>query len=287
MTLDIIIPLCNKEKNILNYYNKVIEELNNIKYSIIFVDDSSTDKTLDILKEIQAKDDEKVKIISLSNNFGKDLAIKAGLDYCKNDLICIFDLDLQANVTHITKMYNFLLEHPNYDSVCMYSNYEEKNIIKKIQTKLFNKIFGLDVDYNKTNYRMFRKNVKEAILKNSTNQFSLYMFELIGFNTYYLKFDNKNHVCNFDTKKMIGFSNKPFNFIKYINLFLIILFIVLLTLRILNVIKIGNCTCLFALILLIILLLYVVNFSLYIVNIKYKKDIYFIKELIGFDDNIL
>ena len=81
MTLDIIIPLYNKEKSILNYYNKINDELKNVKHKFIFVDDSSNDKTLDILKEIYSNDDENVKIISLSNNCGKDLSIKAGLEY--------------------------------------------------------------------------------------------------------------------------------------------------------------------------------------------------------------
>lgn len=287
MTLDIILPLYNKEKSILNCYNKINDELKNIKHKFIFVDDSSNDKTLDILKEIQAKDDENVQIISLSNNFGKDLTIKAGLDYCKSDLICIFDLDLQANVTHISKMYDFLIEHPNYDSVCMYSNYEETNIFRKMNTKLLNKIFNLNVDINKTNYRMFRKNVKNAILKFSNRQFSQYLFELIGFNIYYLKFDNKNHLNNLDIKKMIIFSNKPFNFLKYINLSLIVLFIILLLLRITNIIKIGNSTCLFGIFLLLILQLCIISFTLCFTNNKDKDCNYFVRELIGFDDDIL
>lgn len=287
MTLDIIIPLYNKEKSILNYYNKINDELKNVKHKFIFVDDSSNDKTLDILKEIYSNDDENVKIISLSNNCGKDLSIKAGLEYSNSELVCVFDLDLQANVTHITKMYDFLIEHTNYDCVCMYSNYEENKFFKKLKIKLLNKLFKLNIDINKTNYKMFRKNIKNAILKYPSNFFSQYIFELVGFNIYYSKFDNKNHLKDIDTTKLISYSEKPYNFIKFINYFLIVIFFILLILRVTKVLKIGNSTCLFGLFLLIILQQFLTSFIICSLNVKNKKHDYYIRELIGFDDNIL
>ena len=286
MTLDIIVPLYNNEKNVLNFYTKIKDELKNIKHNIIFVDNSSSDKTLDIIKDIQSKDEENVKIVTLSNNFGKDLSIKAGLEYSKSSLVCIYDLDLQANVTHITKMYTFLLEHEEYDSVCMYSNYEEKNIFKKLRIRIMNKLFNLDIDINRTNYRMMRRNVVNAINKNDYI-FSQYIFELIGFNTYYLKFDNKNHLNNMDVKNMLIYSDKPFNFIRIINYIVFIAFIVLLVLRLFNAITIGKSTILFSIIILSMLSIFITRF---IVSFNYKKNnkkYFYIKELIGFDDDIL
>lgn len=287
MTLDIIIPLYNSEKNILNYYNKINDELKNIKHNFIFIDNASTDKTMEVLNNIYQKDDLNVKIISLSKTCDKETTILSGLSNSNSDLTCIFDIDLQANVSYIIKMYEFLKEHPNYDSVCMYSNYQEKNIIKKFKNILINKLFGLNIDINKTSIRMMKKNVLNAILKISKKSFSFYTFELIGFETYYLKFDNKNHIDKIDYKKIIKYSEKPFNYIKIINIVLLIIFVVLLTLRLLNKIKIGNSTLFFSIFILSIIQIYIIRLISFIMNMKKKKTNYFIKEQIGFDDNIL
>ena len=66
MILDVIIPIYNKEKSITNIYNKIVDELKDIKYNIIFVDDNSSDKTLTVLKSIQKQDEERIKVICLS-----------------------------------------------------------------------------------------------------------------------------------------------------------------------------------------------------------------------------
>ena len=119
MIMDIIISVYNKEKSILNFYSKILDELGEIKYRLIFVDDNSNDKTLNILKQIQKNDEARVKIISLSKKQGKDTCIYAGLNYVTHDLVCIVDLDLNASLSYITKMYNFITTHEEYDSVCM------------------------------------------------------------------------------------------------------------------------------------------------------------------------
>ena len=66
MILDVIVTLDDKEKSILNIYNKLEEELKNIKHNIIFVDNASSDKSLELLKNIQKENESCVKIISLS-----------------------------------------------------------------------------------------------------------------------------------------------------------------------------------------------------------------------------
>ena len=287
MTVDIVIPLYNKEKNILNYYNKINEELNKIKHNFIFVDNASTDKTMDVIKDLYQKDDERIKIISLSKNHDKQTAILAGLSNCSSPLVCIFDLDGQVNVSYITKMFDYLIEHQNYDSVCLYSNYKEKNILKKGRISIINKMFNLNIDVNKTYYRLMKKSVVDAILKLSKKEFSLYLFELIGFKTYYIKFDNKNHLEDIDIKKMITYSQKPFKFIKLINYFLILVFVILLILKLFNKLNIGNNTIFFTIMIMSIIEIYLLRWTSCFLYKKNKKTNYFIKEKIGFDDNIL
>ena len=287
MTLDIIIPLFNKEKNVLNYYNKINDELKTIKHNFIFIDNSSSDKTLDVLKSIYEKDDENIKIISLSKTYDKESAIYEGLLHSKSDLVCIFDFDLQINVSNITKMYEYLIEHNNYDSVCLYTSYIEKNVFKRFKVSLINKIYGLNIDINKTDCRIMRRNVVNEVIKSVNNYFSSYNFDLIGFNTYYLKLENKNHINTKDMYKYMIYAQKPFNLIRIINISLSITLIILLILRLLIIFRAGNTTILFAIIITCITILYSIRFVSRYFNKKNTKLEVFIKEKIGFDDNIL
>ena len=95
--ISIVIPMYYEEEVAKQCYEKVTEvmsSLNNYDYEIIFVDDGSKDKTLEILENIQ-KNDMKVKIISFSRNFGHQAAVTAGIKYVTGDAAVIIDADLQ------------------------------------------------------------------------------------------------------------------------------------------------------------------------------------------------
>ena len=97
MNISVVIPSYNEEENINELYNriqKIFSKINIVDYEIIFIENGSSDKSLSILKQINSKD-KKVKIISLSRNFGYQNAIFAGLDYSKKDNVFILDGDLQ------------------------------------------------------------------------------------------------------------------------------------------------------------------------------------------------
>ena len=90
-TLEIIIPVCNEEKNITLLYEK-IKSLNlELNYNIIFIDDGSTDKSLEIIKKINQKD-KRVRAISFSRNFGHQIALSAGIDYSDCDILKIYPI---------------------------------------------------------------------------------------------------------------------------------------------------------------------------------------------------
>ena len=282
MILDIIISTYNKEKTIIDYYNKIEEELKNIKHRYIFVDDASTDKTLDALKNIYKKNESNIKIVSLSKHYGKDTSIYTGLLHTSHELMCIIDTDLELNTKQITKMYD-LFKNKDIDSACIYSNHKEKSF-NKIKTQLINKIYNLNIDNNKTYFRMFRKNVKEALI-NISNQypFSNYSFNIIGFNTTYISYDIKKEEDNINI--YICYSEKPFNILKSFNLILILLLFVYFVLSLLDVFRISN-----NILLLILLIFNVINIYLLYLTCEYfdKQKTYFtIKEKIGFEDNVL
>ena len=92
MILDIIIPIYNKEKQIINYYNKINEELKNIKHNFIFIDNCSTDKSLEILENLYSNDENHIKIISLSKQYDKETSIYAGIKNSKHELSAIWKI---------------------------------------------------------------------------------------------------------------------------------------------------------------------------------------------------
>ena len=104
--ISIIVPCYNEEEVIKDFYTevaRVFEELKNYKYELVFVNDGSNDKTLEILKKLK-KTDRDIKIISFSRNFGKESAIYAGLENSKGDLVVVIDADLQHPPAKIIDM---------------------------------------------------------------------------------------------------------------------------------------------------------------------------------------
>jgi glycosyltransferase involved in cell wall biosynthesis len=112
MTLSVVIPLYNEEENVqmlLERLKGALDPLNK-EYEIIFVDDGSTDRTLSILEEIQAKD-KTVVVLSLRRNFGQTAAFAAGFDFARGDVIVTMDGDLQNDPADIPKMLELIKDN--------------------------------------------------------------------------------------------------------------------------------------------------------------------------------
>tara|TARA_B100000780_G_scaffold135058_1_gene94617 strand:- start:71 stop:1024 length:954 start_codon:yes stop_codon:yes gene_type:complete len=135
--ISVIIPSFNEEENIKELYErivKVLDEININDYEIIFIENGSSDNSLNILKNINALND-KVKIISFSRNFGYQNAILAGLDYSKKDHACILDGDLQ-DPPELIKDFT-LKADDGFDVVYGVRKKREATFFKKISYKLF------------------------------------------------------------------------------------------------------------------------------------------------------
>ena len=93
----ILIPAYNEEESLPYLYERIegiINELKNYEFEILFVNDGSKDKTLDLIKEYRKKDS-RISYVDFSRNFGKEIAMLAGFDYAKGDCVIIMDADLQ------------------------------------------------------------------------------------------------------------------------------------------------------------------------------------------------
>ena len=112
MTLSVVIPVYNEEENIRLLHEKLKASLDLLQqeYEILFIDDGSTDRTLSILEEIQAKDKHLI-VLSLRRNFGQTAAFAAGFDFARGDIVVTMDGDLQNDPADIPKLLEKIKDH--------------------------------------------------------------------------------------------------------------------------------------------------------------------------------
>jgi glycosyltransferase involved in cell wall biosynthesis len=106
MLISVIVPCYNEEQVIAETNHQLIatlETLEDLGFELIYVDDGSCDATADLLREIQAEDD-RIRVVRLSRNFGHQLAVSAGLEHAAGDAAVIIDADLQDPPAVIPEM---------------------------------------------------------------------------------------------------------------------------------------------------------------------------------------
>jgi len=310
MKLSIIVPCKNEENNITELYKKISDALKDIKYEILFIDDGSVDQTMVKLRKLYEEDIQHVKVLSFSRNFMKEAAMLAGLEFASGEYTCIIDADLQQNPKYLLEMYQFLEENKNYDEVAMVMQNKNHtnsfmNIGKNTFYKLMNKLCDVKLENAASDFRMFRNNVKEAILLLSEKtRFTKGIFAWIGFHVKYLPYEVEPRVSgksSFGFKNSVAyallgiqsFSNKPLKIATKIGIFTLLcsfIYFIVLLIQILRFHIEFQPT--YALILLI-LFLFGIQFILigivgaYLANINNEvrnRPMYIIKEKIGFQD---
>ena len=107
LEISIVVPLLNEAENLPELYQKLNQSLERLKknYQIIFVDDGSTDQSLEILKQISLND-RKVQVIRFRRNFGQTAAMSAGFDLAEGEVIIPLDADLQNDPNDIGRLLN-------------------------------------------------------------------------------------------------------------------------------------------------------------------------------------
>lgn len=135
--ISIVIPVKDEEESLLPLYNEIITSLSPLKksYEIIFVDDGSTDNSLNILKSLHKKNS-KVLIVAHRGNFGKSMAFKSGFDISKGKIIITMDADLQDNPKEIPKFINLLSN--GYDMVSGWKKIRHDPFSKTFPSKIGN-----------------------------------------------------------------------------------------------------------------------------------------------------
>lgn len=141
--LSLFLPVLDEEENLRPMHAKIQEALKSLDKTaeVIYVDDGSTDKSLQILREIAAEDD-RVRVISLRRNYGQTAAMSAGIDAAKGEILIPMDADLQNDPKDIERLLNKLDE--GYDVVSGWrKNRQDKLISRKLPSQIANKIISV------------------------------------------------------------------------------------------------------------------------------------------------
>lgn len=138
MDISVVIPLFNEEESLpelASWIERVMKE-NGFSYEILFIDDGSTDGSLDVIKHL-AEGNPSVRAVSFSRNYGKSPALNVGFSRAKGDVVITMDADLQDSPDEIPELYRMIKED-GYDLVSGWKKKRYDPLSKTIPTKLFN-----------------------------------------------------------------------------------------------------------------------------------------------------
>jgi glycosyltransferase involved in cell wall biosynthesis len=162
-TISIVIPVMNEEANMRPLLDKIKASIINIDFEVIFVDDGSTDRTIEEIKKYQGLN---IKVIELMKNFGQSSAMQAGIDFSEGEYIATIDGDLQNDPADIPGMLNMLKEK-NVDLVTGERlNRQDGIFIRKIPSKIANWIIRYTTEVRIKDYGCTLKVFKSRIAKN-------------------------------------------------------------------------------------------------------------------------
>lgn len=166
LDISIVVPVFNEEGNINPLFSAiegVMHKLNK-KYEIIFVDDGSTDKTLEEMKEIISKHKGKFKVIKFRRNYGQTAAMMAGFELAQGEVIISMDGDLQNDPRDIPILLNKIDE--GYDLVSGWrKDRKDRLISRKIPSKAANWLIGRVTGVRIHDYGCSLKAYRKEVLK--------------------------------------------------------------------------------------------------------------------------
>ncbi len=218
--ISIVIPAYNEEKNIPLLYQKITEIFdmlkNNYAYEIIFVNDGSLDSTINELEKL-SQENESVKYIDFSRNFGKEIATSAGINHCSGDACILIDADLQHPIELIPQ---FIQKWEQGYEVIVGVRKKSKSDswIKKIGSGLFYKIMDniaeVKIVSGSTDFRLIdRKVIDEFNRFTETKRLTRGLIDWLGFKKDYIYFeanDRINGVASYSFRKLVSLAITSF-----------------------------------------------------------------------------
>lgn len=247
-----IVPCFNEEEVIPLYYEEMQkvrkQEEGKIDFEIIFIDDGSKDKTLEVIKKL-SEQDECIHYVSFSRNFGKEAAMYAGFEHANGEYVVTMDVDLQDPPHLIPEMIRSI-EEEGYDSVATRRVTRKgeppiRSFFARRFYGLINKITDADIVDGARDFRMMKRDMVNAILSMPEyNRFTKGIFGWVGFKTKWIEFENVERAAGetkwsfwklfrYALEGIIAFSTVPLTIVSLIGVivciiaFLFLLFVVI------------------------------------------------------------
>ena len=186
--ISIIIPAYNEEESLpmLNErLNKLMNSITNYEFEVLFVNDGSRDNTINIIKELRQKD-QRICYVDFSRNFGKEIAMIAGIDYAKGDAVIFMDADLQDPPELIPELIKYWEE--GYDDVyARRKSRKGETWLKKFTSKMYyiilQKLTRVPIQKDTGDFRLLDRRCVNALKKLRESQRNTKsMFSWIGYN---------------------------------------------------------------------------------------------------------
>lgn len=199
--ITIIIPAYNEEEALpflFERLQKITTENPNYEYEILFINDGSKDKTIELIKE-QRKKDPTISYVDLSRNFGKETAMIAGLDYATGDAVIFIDADLQDPPELIPELIKYWEQ--GYDDVyARRKSRQGETFFKKFTSKMYYKILQkmsrVEIQIDTGDFRLLDRRCVNALKKlRESQRCSKSMFSWIGYNKKEVLYDRDPRVA--------------------------------------------------------------------------------------------
>ncbi len=256
--LTVVVPCYNEEQALPLFYEemcKCIEEFKNVDrelaFELLFIDDGSKDRTMEVIKELKSKDD-RVHYVSFSRNFGKESGIYAGLENSHGDYVVIMDADLQDPPSLLPQMYTAIVKE-GFDSaatrrVTRAGEPPIRSFFARQFYKLMNRVTDLEIMDGARDYRIMSRTMVNAVLDmKEYNRFTKGIYSWVGFKTKWFDYENRERVAGetkwnfwklllYSIEGFVGFTTAPLTLAVIVGLlftlisFIMIIFIVIRTL---------------------------------------------------------
>ena len=233
--ITIIIPAYNEEESLPPLYErleKLMNSMENYEFEILFVNDGSKDNTINLIKEYRQKD-KRISYVDFSRNFGKEIAMIAGLDYATGDCVIFMDADLQDPPELIPELVKYWEE--GYDDVYAKRNSRKgETWLKKFTSKMYYRVLqhltNVPIQKDTGDFRLLDRRCVNALKKMRESQRnSKSMFSWIGYKKKEVLYDRDPRVAGqtkWNYKKLVdlaidgitSFTTSPLRISTYISI---------------------------------------------------------------------
>ena len=233
--ISIIIPAYNEEESLPHLYErleKLMDSIENYAFEILFVNDGSKDNTIKLIKEYREKDN-RISYVDFSRNFGKEIAMIAGLDYATGDAVIFMDADLQDPPELIPELIKYWEE--GYDDIyAKRTSRKGETWLKKFTSKMYYRVLqhltNVPIQEDTGDFRLLDRRCVNALKKMRESQRnSKSMFSWIGYKKKEVLYDRDPRIAGktkWNYKKLVdlaidgitSFTTSPLRISTYVSI---------------------------------------------------------------------